>query len=621
MNKKFLLALLTTGLLQTTYAQNVGIGTNTPTSKLHIEQTAGVDAVGIDHNNANGNGLELRFINPANGGNAMWVRNGGNGISLEAQSLNATNASPNMVSNNAGLGLGLFLLQTNNGANASAIQIDQDGTGALSRGVDAYLDAANISEGYLLFHSGTGMGIYTDLQNTANASTGHRLLHAGTGSGHLITLSNATNASAGVFVRHDGTGDGFSVNATGSGWGLFNNITGTGGGVFNNTGNIGMYNNFTNTPGAKIGSFHFMDNVAGGAGSITTMDGQDGDGYTFINVDNATTPTTGGDGFGFRATVNTQTAIVGNTIFGGLFSGTQFGPSHGILVTHEGVSGRGIEVNLNGVNNTDVNYFGVSNGQGGVFVGQNQSNTITGIISVADFSYTGTDLDDHIGVQGSSTPAPGSGIGVRGSGGWYGVFSQNDMGAAGAKTFIIDHPQDPENKMLKHFSVESNEVLNLYRGVIQLDANGQATVELPSYFESINKDYSYQLTAIGTPQQPYIKEEIQGNTFVVAGVPNTKVSWTVYADRNDRYIQQNPSKSIDVVEKTGSRKGKYISPQLYNQPATKGMFYNKNVEEGAKTTKAAPQQLPIINTDQLPTPKNTAGITKDTEKRQATPRK
>lgn len=70
--------------------------------------------------------------------------------------------------------------------------------------------------------------------------------------------------------------------------------------------------------------------------------------------------------------------------------------------------------------------------------------------------------------------------------------------------------------------------------------------------------------------------EIEGNSFVVAGEPNTKVSWTVYADRNDAYIQQYPEKAIDVVEKEGNRQGKYISPELYNQPESRGMFYHEN---------------------------------------------
>ena len=32
-----------------------------------------------------------------------------------------------------------------------------------------------------------------------------------------------------------------------------------------------------------------------------------------------------------------------------------------------------------------------------------------------------------------------------------------DVGASGTKPFVIDHPVDPENKILKHFAIESND--------------------------------------------------------------------------------------------------------------------------------------------------------------------
>ena len=128
----------------------------------------------------------------------------------------------------------------------------------------------------------------------------------------------------------------------------------------------------------------------------------------------------------------------------------------------------------------------------------------------------------------------------------------------------------------------------MYRGVSELDANGEATVILPDYFSLINKDYSYQLTAIGTSQSPYVKAEIENNKFVVAGTPGTKVSWTVYADRNDPYMQQNPERGLDVVEKEGERKGKYFAPELYDQPASSGMFY----KDRTNTTQTTNIQMP-----------------------------
>jgi len=66
----------------------------------------------------------------------------------------------------------------------------------------------------------------------------------------------------------------------------------------------------------------------------------------------------------------------------------------------------------------------------------------------------------------------------------------------GGGSFKIDHPLDPENKYLYHSFVESPEMMNVYNGNALLDANGEAWVELPDWFETLNRDFRYQLTCI-----------------------------------------------------------------------------------------------------------------------------
>ncbi len=170
-----------------------------------------------------------------------------------------------------------------------------------------------------------------------------------------------------------------------------------------------------------------------------------------------------------------------------------------------------------------------------------------------------------IGVFGESNNGGGPG---------FGVYSNGELGASGLKSFMIDHPLDPANKFLKHFSMESPEALNMYRGQTNLDANGEAVITLPAYFKEININFSYLLTAIGAPMPNlYVKKEISENTFTVAGgVPNGKVSWTVYAERNDKYVQQFPESKQVEVEKRPGVKGKYLIPSLYNQPESSKIF-------------------------------------------------
>lgn len=106
-----------------------------------------------------------------------------------------------------------------------------------------------------------------------------------------------------------------------------------------------------------------------------------------------------------------------------------------------------------------------------------------------------------------------------------------------AGSFRIDHPLDPEHKYLSHSFVESPDMMNVYNGNAVLDAHGRATVELPEYFEALNRDFRYQLTAIGAPgPNLYIAEGVKQNRFRVAGGrPYAHVSWQVTGVRQDAY--------------------------------------------------------------------------------------
>lgn len=148
----------------------------------------------------------------------------------------------------------------------------------------------------------------------------------------------------------------------------------------------------------------------------------------------------------------------------------------------------------------------------------------------------------------------------------YSVYANGDFGAAGTKAFSIDHPLDPENKYLRHYSIESNEVLNMYRGTIGFDTNGEAVVTMPDYFDAVNTNFSYQLTPIGDYAQLYIKQKIADGQFIIAGgKPGMEVSWSVYAERNDPYLQAHPeSKAVEPLKEDWN-KGKYLQPDLYDK--------------------------------------------------------
>ena len=62
--------------------------------------------------------------------------------------------------------------------------------------------------------------------------------------------------------------------------------------------------------------------------------------------------------------------------------------------------------------------------------------------------------------------------------------------------FKIDHPLEPTRRYLNHAFVESADMKNLYDGIASLDKKGEAVVELPKWFQALNKDIRIVSTRI-----------------------------------------------------------------------------------------------------------------------------
>ncbi len=257
------------------------------------------------------------------------------------------------------------------------------------------------------------------------------------------------------------------------------------------------------------------------------------------------------------------------TAFTGIF-GNNLRTNGGTGVYGQGYNGVVGETNMSdGGGLWGINHSTSADGPGtygvgfaGVY-GQTQIGSGFGVLGENVSSST---TDNNIGVAGWGW------VGVFGqtstgvSGDGYGVYSDGDLGSSGSKSFVIDDPLDPENKMLKHYCAESPEVLNIYRGNVICDENGEAVVELPEYFEAINKDFSYYLTPIGNSANLYVKTEVKGNSFTIAGgSQGLKVSWILYAKRNDKYMQAKYAKGENLVEVEKRQKGKYIHPELWGK--------------------------------------------------------
>ncbi len=146
-----------------------------------------------------------------------------------------------------------------------------------------------------------------------------------------------------------------------------------------------------------------------------------------------------------------------------------------------------------------------------------------------------------------------------------------------AGSFKIDHPLDPANKYLSHSFVESPDMMNIYNGNVTLDADGEGIIELPAWFEALNKDFRYQLTCIGGFAPVYVAQEIQGNRFKIAGGKSgLKVSWQVTGIRKDAYA--NAHRIPVEEEKAAIERGYYLHPELYGQPQEKSVTWARNPE-------------------------------------------
>jgi hypothetical protein len=393
--------------------------------------------------------------------------------------------------------------------------------------------------------------------------------------GILSSTTSATGAAIYAKNKYEPSYGGFIVGSNRSALKLTNHFTG-----LSSTGDDGLLAIALDATGTGI--------IAGGNGTTIISTDPDGSGGAFSGYHGL-----------FSRAKNSSVGIgligIGNN--GSNYTSTANG-SGGALTGYHGL----ISKSTNATYGTGV--IGIGNngnyvlfddgsghqGSGGAFTGNYCGTasyaTVSHDNSVGVYGvYNGgvTSDKDGKGVMGVAIADASSGYGVYGEGNKFGVYANGDLGASGTKPFVIDHPMDPKNKILKHYAIESNEVLNLYRGVVVLDKEGNATVKLPDYFTTINKNFSYTLTPIGQKATGlFIQEEIskEGKFKISGGNPNQRISWVVYAERNDPYMQKYRDREVDVVEKDDNQKGKYIMPGLYNQPAEKGIFYiNPNGQE------------------------------------------
>lgn len=350
---------------------------------------------------------------------------------------------------------------------------------------------------------------------------------------------------------------------------------------------------------SKVGVWGQSDTGIGVAGTSLQYNGVEGD---------------SSNGVGVTGTSGESTGVIGIcTKQKGVYSGKEIGV-HGRSELQGGIGVLGEENQSSGIgvrgiaDNDGIGVWGSSN----TFVGVNGEGKLVGCqgISATQMGVYGASNGNDAGVLGSSASKVGvygycrPGYGVSGVGGDIGVYAlctnsnntaylgapsvagdfYNDIYVHGKVTkfgggFQIDHPLDPANKYFSHSFVESEDMKNIYDGVVTLDRNGNAEVKFPKWFEEVNNDFRYQLTAVGAPgPNLYIEEEISNNSFKIAGGKHgMKVSWQVTGIRKDPWANTNRVKVEQ--EKPAKARGYYLNPDLYNQPAERSIQWARYPEQ------------------------------------------
>ena len=409
----------------------------------------------------------------------------------------------------------------------------------------------------------------------------------------LAFNSSATGNTAQGYEALYANTTGYSNTATGLGT-LQNNTTGNSNTA---TGTLSLPANTTGYSNTGTGSGALNSNTAGtsntATGVFSVSSNTIGNNNTGIGASALQSNTTGGN--------NTALGFTADVGSGNLINATAIG--YAALVTASNSLVLGSVNGLNKANsNTNVG-IGTTAPKAALDVAGNTLETFigdpacgSGTAAIA-FGIAGFQPCSNYALRGDS----GGNLYINSSSTGWMFFDHNNSGlvsidpsgnmsvkgnlSKGGGSFKIDHPLDPANKYLYHSFVESPDMMNIYNGLVTLDARGSAWVTMPDYFEALNQNFRYQLTAIAKPQPNlHIGKELSGNRFKIAGGrAGGRVSWQVTGIRHDAYANAHRIKVEE--DKPPQEQGHYLHPELFEDPASDGLIAMRNQRSSTQVDK------------------------------------
>ena len=403
---------------------------------------------------------------------------------------------------------------------------------------------------YSVSQKNTGIGVYGHATSIYQANYGGYFVSEG-----IWGIGLYGEANHGSVFSLNG------INGLGTSYGgYFEGIGDKGRGIYGETDGTGGYGvrGFATNSGQNI----FAD------GGFFRAEGQFGIGAFAIAPDmGVKSQTIGSLGIAVYGLASSSNTSAKN--YGGYFAAEDIGVKGEVFSNHSLPNFYGGKFLANG--GTGIGAFGEATGGDGVGIYGYSSDIGDGIGEINYGGYFVANGNDGCGIYAEAL-----------STGYAGFFLGNVhiTGALskGMGSFKIDHPLDPENKYLYHSFVESPDMMNMYNGNIITDENGNANIELPDWFDALNKDFKYQLTVIGHFAKAMISEKISNNLFAIkTNKPNVKVSWQVTGIRHDAYANKNRIK-VEVL-KPEKERGKYLHPEAFGKPKAAGINYNKDIDD------------------------------------------
>lgn len=319
-----------------------------------------------------------------------------------------------------------------------------------------------------------------------------------------------------------------------------------------------------NNSGGGESIYANSNNSTTGDGTIMAINTTSGNAIYAVNTANNGTAIVGIGSIGSGS----STGVFGESMNAGGYGGVFKNAAAGVaLYALSGVNSPGVgTVQISNTGNAGACV--VANGSGHGVVINNTGSSCYGVYASSSGSAAYAGYFNASGSGGATGLFCNGTTGIYATGGTAAIFNTaitcNGYITKSGGGFRIDNPLEPEKSFLNHEFVESDSAKNTYSGNVVLDANGEATIVMESWFSAINSAVSMTVSAQGQSMPNLFWSEVDALTFKISGgAANGKVSWQMVGVRSDAWQKKNGKKV--VLPKNAEQVGRFMNPEAYGK--------------------------------------------------------